>query len=82
MFLEGSSSRQNVFNHPVELEMTNQDRRTESYCKRVLGVIRINDHTVGSLDYHTHIGILYSLANHMIHHAEHDAHKLLTVVLP
>ena len=79
---EEDSCRHYVFNKPRDLKMTVQDKRTESYCKRVLGAAGINEYTVGSLDYYSHVGILYSLANHTIYCAGHVAYKFLTTLLP
>ena len=79
---EEASTRHYVFNRPADLQMTAKDSRTESYCKRVLGAAGINDYTIGSLDYYTHVGILYSLANHTIYCAGHVAHKFLSNLLP
>ena len=62
---------------PADLEM-----KTESFAKRILGAAGINDFAAGLLDYNSHIGILYSLADFRIYCAGHVAHKFLTNVLP
>ena len=76
------SLRHFVFSKPVDLQMTAQDRRTENYCKRVLGAVGINEYTVGSVQYYGHISILNSLADFTIYCAGHVAYKSLTSVLP
>ena len=62
--------------------MTAKDKKTESFAKRILGAAGINDFAAGSLDYYSHIGILYSLADFRIYCAGHVAHKFLTNILP
>ena len=76
------SYRHFIFNRPADLVMTLADKKTEEYAKRVLGAAGIDDYSDGSLDYYSHIGILYSLANYKIFCAGHVSYKFLSTILP
>lgn len=76
------TSRYYVFQPPVGQRLSEGDHRTERYAVKVLGATSTRQHVSGSLPYHTHIGVLYSLADFTIYVAGHVSYKFLTQLLP
>ena len=83
LFLEDErTSRHYVFKRPIDLQLTGSDRKTEFFHHKILGGLRLNDSSVGSLEHYSHVGVIQSLCNYTVYVAGHVAYKFVTRIIP